>query len=307
MFNNFNNGYNGFMGYAGNQMQQAPEKIQMRQLLSADEQDQLRKKNPEFSGRLTKEEGLKALCTHKDARTGAICLEQQEDGSVTCSICGENFHLIETGDGISMEEIENTCSNFNDIFQSIKLMYGAIPEDVGRNLYLISGFIKKVPSFYAYAKKYFERIGGVNTGVQNYGAGNQAMMAWQNLYGPFGGNMGMGGMMNPSMVLQQQQAMQAQQQQMAPQTAMGMMNPMQQQAMQAQQQQMAPQGAMNPAMGMGMMMGQAPAINYGAPVAGNGVGYVVPEQGPATTAAQGKTEQKATTVKSPDINNGFKG
>ena len=295
MFNNFNNGYNGFMGYAGNQMQQAPEKIQMRQLLSADEQDQLRKKNPEFSGRLTKEEGLKALCTHKDARTGAICLEQQEDGSVTCSICGENFHLIETGDGISMEEIENTCSNFNDIFQSIKLMYGAIPEDVGRNLYLISGFIKKVPSFYAYAKKYFERIGGVNTGVQNYGAGNQAMMAWQNLYGPFGGNMGMGSMTNPSMVLQQQQAMQAQQQQM------GMMNPMQQQAA------MAPQGAMNPAMGMGMMMGQAPAINYGAPVAGNGVGYVVPEQGPATTAAQGKTEQKATTVKSPDINNGFKG
>lgn len=305
MFNNFNNGYNGFMGYA-NQTQQAPEKIQMRQLLSADEQDQLRKKNPEFSGRLTKEEGLKALCTHKDARTGAICLEQQEDGSVTCSICGENFHLIETGDGISMEEIENTCSNFNDIFQSIKLMYGAIPEDVGRNLYLISGFIKKIPSFYAYAKKYFERIGGVNTGVQSYGAGNQAMMAWQNLYGPFGGNMGMGGMMNPSMVLQQQQAMQAQQQQqqMAQQApmGMGMMNPM----MQAQQQ-MAQQGAMNPAMGMGMMMGQAPAINYGAPVAGNGVGYVVPEQGPATTAAQGKTEQKATTVKSPDINNGFKG
>lgn len=305
MFNNFNNWYNGFMGYA-NQMQQAPEKIQMRQLLSADEQDQLRKKNPEFSGRLTKEEGLKALCTHKDARTGAICLEQQEDGSVTCSICGENFHLIETGDGISMEEIENTCSNFNDIFQSIKLMYGAIPEDVGRNLYLISGFIKKIPSFYAYAKKYFERIGGVNTGVQSYGAGNQAMMAWQNLYGPFGGNMGMGGMMNPSMVLQQQQAMQAQQQQMAQQApmGMGMMNPM----MQAQpQQQMAQQGTMNPAMGMGMMMGQAPAINYGAPVAGNGVGYVVPEQGPATTAAQGKTEQKATTVKSPDINNGFKG
>lgn len=304
MFNNFNNGYNGFMGYA-NQTQQAPEKIQMRQLLSADEQDQLRKKNPEFSGRLTKEEGLKALCTHKDARTGAICLEQQEDGSVTCSICGENFHLIETGDGISMEEIENTCSNFNDIFQSIKLMYGAIPEDVGRNLYLISGFIKKIPSFYAYAKKYFERIGGVNTGVQSYGAGNQAMMAWQNLYGPFGGNMGMGGMMNPSMVLQQQQAMQAQQQQQMAQQApmgMGMMNPM----MQAQQQ-MAQQGAMNPAMGMGMMMGQAPAINYGAPVAGNGVGYVVPEQGPATTAAQGKTEQKATTVKSPDINNGFKG
>ena len=302
MFNNFNNGYNGFMGYA-NQMQQAPEKIQMRQLLSADEQDQLRKKNPEFSGRLTKEEGLKALCTHKDARTGAICLEQQEDGSVTCSICGENFHLIETGDGISMEEIENTCSNFNDIFQSIKLMYGAIPEDVGRNLYLISGFIKKIPSFYAYAKKYFERIGGVNTGVQSYGAGNQAMMAWQNLYGPFGGNMGMGGMMNPSMVLQQQQAMQAQQQQMAQQApmGMGMMNPMMQ-----PQQQMAQQGAMNPAMGMGMM-GQAPAINYGAPVAGNGVGYVVPEQGPATTAAQGKTEQKATTVKSPDINNGFKG
>lgn len=303
MFNNFNNGYNGFMGYA-NQMQQAPEKIQMRQLLSADEQDQLRKKNPEFSGRLTKEEGLKALCTHKDARTGAICLEQQEDGSVTCSICGENFHLIETGDGISMEEIENTCSNFNDIFQSIKLMYGAIPEDVGRNLYLISGFIKKIPSFYAYAKKYFERIGGVNTGVQSYGAGNQAMMAWQNLYGPFGGNMGMGGMMNPSMVLQQQQAMQAQQQQMAQQApmGMGMMNPVMQ-----PQQQMAQQGAMNPAMGMGMMMGQAPAINYGAPVAGNGVGYVVPEQGPATTAAQGKIEQKATTVKSPDINNGFKG
>lgn len=303
MFNNFNNGYNGFMGYA-NQMQQAPEKIQMRQLLSADEQDQLRKKNPEFSGRLTKEEGLKALCTHKDARTGAICLEQQEDGSVTCSICGENFHLIETGDGISMEEIENTCSNFNDIFQSIKLMYGAIPEDVGRNLYLISGFIKKIPSFYAYAKKYFERIGGVNTGVQSYGAGNQAMMAWQNLYGPFGGNMGMGGMMNPSMVLQQQQAMQAQQQQMAQQApmGMGMMNPMMQ-----PQQQMAQQGAMNPAMGMGMMMGQAPAINYGAPVAGNGVGYVVPEQGPATTDAQGKTEQKAANVKSPDINNGFKG
>ena len=152
-------------GYGYVQQPRTLDKSQMRNVISAEEQDKLRKNKQEFSGKLSEEEYLRALCTHKDVRTGNIALKHNDDGSVTCAICGENFRIVDTSEGeISMEDIEATCSNFNDIFQTIKLIYGAIPEDVGRQLYVISGFIKKVPMFYKYAKTWFEQIGKVGQG-----------------------------------------------------------------------------------------------------------------------------------------------
>ena len=147
-------------GYSYVQQPRTLDKSQMRNVITAEEQDKLRKNKQEFSGKLSEEEYLRALCTHKDVRNGNIALKHNDDGSVTCAICGENFRVVDTSEGdITMEDIEATCSNFNDIFQTIKLIYGAIPEDVGRQLYVISGFIKKVPMFYKYAKTWFEQIG----------------------------------------------------------------------------------------------------------------------------------------------------
>ena len=152
-------------GYGYVQPPRQLDKSQMRNVISAEEQEKLRKNKQEFSGKLSEEEYLRALCTHKDVRTGNISLNHNDDGSVTCAICGENFRIVDTSEGaITMEDIEATCSNFNDIFQTIKLIYGAIPEDVGRQLYVISGFIKKVPMFYKYAKTWFEQIGKVGQG-----------------------------------------------------------------------------------------------------------------------------------------------
>ena len=152
-------------GYGYIQQPRTLDKSQMRNVISAEEQDKLRKNKQEFSGKLSEEEYLRALCTHKDVRTGNIALKHNDDGSVTCAICGENFRIVDTSEGeITMEDIEATCSNFNDIFQTIKLIYGAIPEDVGRQLYVISGFIKKVPMFYKYAKTWFEQIGKTGQG-----------------------------------------------------------------------------------------------------------------------------------------------
>ena len=152
-------------GYGYVQQPRTLDKSQMRNVISVEEQERLRKNKQEFSGKLTDEEYLRALCTHKDVRTGNISLNHNDDGSVTCAICGENFRIIDTSEGeITMEDIEATCSNFNDIFQTIKLIYGAIPEDVGRQLYVIAGFIKKVPMFYKYAKTWFEQIGKAGQG-----------------------------------------------------------------------------------------------------------------------------------------------
>ena len=239
-----------------------------------------------------------------------------------------------------MEDIEATCSNFNDIFQTIKLIYGAIPEDVGRQLYVISGFIKKVPMFYKYAKTWFEQIGKAGQGFAPFSSDPNYTM-FRTLFhspnpmmkasiDPRYGNQLNGWMMNG---LQSQAAVQTSTIQRYDQFGRAVDqygnlivdqngNFIVNTEAAAQQQQStvlydingnpvttAPATSVTTAAQTGTpvvqattvpAVGAAPAINYSAPVAGNAVGIVTPEP------TVGKTVSVAAPGATPEVSTAFK-
>lgn len=151
MYNNyFNPGY----GYAIQQAQQ--DTPIFNQLLTADEVAKLQKNPNFFSTKLTEDEYLRAVCTHKDNQ-GRISLEKLPNGKHRCSICQAEFFLIDLN--TAPEDIEQTCNNFYDLLQTIKTYYGNAPAAL-RDFYLMVGFIPKMKYLWNVARAYFDKATG---------------------------------------------------------------------------------------------------------------------------------------------------
>lgn len=174
--------------YAGQGMQYSRETqpALMNQILTPEEMAFLKKTKPAFGGKLSKEEYLRALCCHKDPSNGgnySLTYDKNTDLH-TCSICGESFHLIDF-DSYTPDQIETICSDFNDLFQSIKTMYGAVPTEAGREIYVIGGLIKKFPSMYNVAANYFKHTNQDNGLARSgFGGGSNIEAAFASLFNP---------------------------------------------------------------------------------------------------------------------------
>ena len=132
--------------YYGNGFSTAtPQKVVMNQMLSKEEIAKLKAKNKSWSLQWTEDEVLTEMCSHKDPDTGNICLVDNHDGTVTCSICGETFSLV---NDLTDEEVQNICDDFNDVWQTSKTNYGSMPIQAGRAFYKMGALAKKVPQFY---------------------------------------------------------------------------------------------------------------------------------------------------------------
>ena len=154
--NNFyGNGFGTSYGYSP-QPQAQPV---FNQLLTADEVARLQKNPNLFSTKLTEDEYLRAVCTHKD-HANHITLEKLPNGKHRCAICQAEFYLIDLN--TSKEEIEAMCNSFYDLMQSIKTYYGNAPEAL-RDFYLMIGFLPKIRHLWNVAKTYFDKVTG------NYG------------------------------------------------------------------------------------------------------------------------------------------
>ena len=123
----------------------APQKVVMNQMLSKEEIAKLKAKNKSWSLQLTEDEVLTEMCSHKDPDTGNISIVDNHDGTVTCSICGETFSLV---NDLTDEEVQNICDDFNDVWQTSKTNYGSMPIQAGRAFYKMGALAKKVPQFY---------------------------------------------------------------------------------------------------------------------------------------------------------------
>lgn len=144
---------------------QQPAKIVMNQMLSTDEVNELRVEGPKFNTKLTRKEYLRAICSHKNPNNGNIDLHANGDGTHTCNICQATFTILNP-DKVRMETVEDICADFHDLFQTIKLMYGPIPIEAGREFYAMTGFIQKIPEMYRIANEYFSRIQNAGYGVE---------------------------------------------------------------------------------------------------------------------------------------------
>lgn len=185
------------------------QKHQNVQFLTKEEIAELQKRPQSFQSKLTREEYLRSICTHKDT-DGQFKIDEINDGTgrCRCAICGAEWNMIDLN--ASDEEVASICSNFYDLFQTIKTYYGDVPVGL-KEIYIISGFISKVPQLWKIAKKYFENSAGfnqLNPQVQDSdqmgfrmlgnifgGLGMQASVPGMNVYG---------GSVNPYYAMNQQ-------------------------------------------------------------------------------------------------------
>lgn len=192
MFNNNNFGtnpmFNGGTSYPNAQPKQPPV---MKNMINKQQAQMLQQNNDTIDVKLTEKEYYKSICTHKNLDTGAIALTKLPNGKHHCSICGEDFFLLNLN--TPDEDILKILSNTNDLFQSIKTYYGDAPETL-KDMYIIQGFLAKFLPLWHIAKSYFENAtnaGGM--GAQQ----NSDQYAFQALANMFGG--GMLGSMIPGM------------------------------------------------------------------------------------------------------------
>nr|DAP19639.1 MAG TPA: zinc-ribbon domain protein [Caudoviricetes sp.] len=314
-----NNGQFNFGGYNAGGFNYAPQQNfqppVFNQLLNQEEIAKLQKAPAQFSTRLTEDEFLRSVCTHK--QNNQIALEALPNGKHRCPICGTEFFLLDLN--TSESDVEQMCANFHDVMESIKTYYGNIPENM-REFFMMIGFIKKVPYLWKVARAYFEKVVGQTGMLQaNSDQNGFAMLgnifgngAMGGMFGNMGGGMPMGGyytqqQMSGYAPQYQQQGYVGQPMQQVP--GMGAyqvpQQPMMQPAMNGPVPVQQPQFA-QPAYGMGgMMQPQQPQAMMGNPI-----GYVDPtanqkdftQQQPVQQQAQPVQQQPAAPMPEPPKN-----
>lgn len=267
-------------GAAANAVPNMNQGIKVNPWLKEDELKMLQKADTGFSLQVSQEEISRGICNHRNSN-GELALHANENGTCTCSICGETLSPMTDGDQVAIEDATTLIIN---ILQSIKLMYMSMPANVGRDYFQMIPLLKKIPKLYNIASKEFKRYDTANTYVD--GAPLNAFAIFGSMTQP-----GFGGFNNPY----QQQAMSGMQQP-NPMYNAGVNMGYNQQPMMNQPmmngQPMMNQYTGNPFYQQGMPMNNVQMSAY----APQQQGFAVNERGAATTPAQNTPARTATPV-----------
>ena len=106
---------------------------------------------------VTEEDAAKAICPHRNLR-GESTVNQNPDGTYTCTLCGDTYRLIENEDFV--EQVTEEALN---IFNTIKVTWLDIPVEFGREYMKIIPFIKQLPKVYRAAMNSFNNYESQNT------------------------------------------------------------------------------------------------------------------------------------------------
>lgn len=254
--------------------------------------------NPDtFSAKLSRREYLGSICLHKNEQNQIITLEQLQNGHHRCSICQAEFYLIEPNTDI--EQIKGICTNMINLLQSIKT-YSLQPSEELRNIFMMIGFVERLPYLWEKTVKAFEQAVPANGfGMPQQGPNTDT---FQVLNGVFGGGIIPGTGFNNGGFYQQPVPPMAMYSQpgFAPQPTPGLpqapvqqpvYDPNQQYGFSAQTMVQQPQGV--PANGYQHPMQQnPPPPGYPNP-ASNPIGYVEPNQMATQNVQIGGSQQPA--------------
>ena len=196
---------------------------------------------------------LKAKCTHK--QNGQLTLQQNANGTHTCTLCGETFNLID----VDPAEVEAITARMIDVLQSIKTFYLDMPVNYASEFFVMIPLLKNTPMLYRIALNQFSKYESgsvVNQSNPMYGFG---------LLNTITSPMGMPGYgMQPGMMMN---TMQPQGYGMQPGMMMNTMQPQ-------------------------PMMGAMPTDMYGNPIQGNPfTGQMVQPQSTGMAAMQQTAQQ----------------
>ncbi|MEG2266117.1 MAG: hypothetical protein RSC68_17505 [Acinetobacter sp.] len=178
---NYNGGYYGAPGVQFN----ARPQPKSTQPLTPEQAGQLRNKQSEFDYRVDATDSLRSICTHKDPTTLQNAIYQTPDGKMHCSICGEEFLIVD----MDAEEVDKVINSTVNILQTIKTIHGDAPAQFIANFMQIIPLLKKIPALYKSAMQNFSMYepGNQMNQVNPYGNNNAFTMLNQITNGPIGG------------------------------------------------------------------------------------------------------------------------
>ena len=152
----------------------------------------LNQQSNELDIRISNTDKVKNWCTHKEPTTGRMALVENSDGTVTCRVCGETFHMVD----MTLEQVKAACATVVDILQTIKVMYLDSPEEFTKAFYQTLSMIAKIPDLWERANKNFSlyenytgNVFNNNPSVNSFAAANGILGG----FGVFGQQMPMGG------------------------------------------------------------------------------------------------------------------
>lgn len=138
--------------------------------------------NPEsFSTKLSRREYLGSICLHKNEQNQIITLEKLQNGNHRCSICQDEFYLIEPDANI--DDINQICNSSINLLQSIKT-YSLQPSDDLKNIFMMIGFMKRLPYLWQKTVKAFEQAAPANSfGMQQQDPNTNAFQVLGSVFG----------------------------------------------------------------------------------------------------------------------------
>lgn len=166
-------------GYGGAQQ---PAQAVMKNFLTPAQIAELQA-NPDtsFPLKLSRQEWLKSQCLHKNEQTQTVTLEKLNNGNSRCTICGEEFYLLEPN--TDEATIKQICKNMVDLLQTIKTFYLAPPNEM-KDIFLMIGFLERVPYLWQAAVKSMEQATNFGTfGMQQQNANSDAFQVLGSVFG----------------------------------------------------------------------------------------------------------------------------
>ena len=182
--NTYNNwGYNN--GYPMNYGYNKPKMPNPTNPLSKEDMALLKQKAPQFSLAISQVDALKAICTHRDGEGEKLITNN--DGTVTCAICGTTFRPVNA----TPEEVNAIFETAVNCLETIKIMYMDIPDDVTKAYFQMTPFLQKGPQLYKIANDHYQRYSNPSVIAGNYNNGGNVFAMYSALMNP-GAAMGMG-------------------------------------------------------------------------------------------------------------------
>ena len=164
------------------------------QPLTQDIVNTLRQDGNEFNMKVDQKELWRAVCTHKDPTNGQSTLVyNNEDGTYTCSICGETFNFFEG----NKNDIETAVKVLIDMMQTCKTIYLDAPNTMTEQYYQMIPLLRRFSALWQHAINNFSKyenngnpLAPINGNYAGFNAINQLLT---NPYGfnynqPFYGN-----------------------------------------------------------------------------------------------------------------------
>lgn len=175
----------------------------------------LREKAPQFSLAVSHVDSLKAVCTHRD-ETGDKLIANT-DGTVTCTLCGTTFKIIQA----TPETVKDIFEATTNCLETMKIMYPDIPNEVTKAYFQMIPFLEKGPQLYKIALDHYHKYNNPSVFAANYNNGGNVAALFSAMMNPAAMGMGMPQQMYGQQMVQPGMAPQVNQ---VPDVTMGTMN-----------------------------------------------------------------------------------